>query len=98
MGKSWRIGIDPAERTALVRTGPFRFVRHPIYSLSILLMLGTLAATRTWLMLVIAIIHAALLQFEASREETYLLQKHGDEYAHYRRATGRFFPRLHFAK
>jgi len=98
MGKSWRIGIDPAERTALVRTGPFRLVRHPIYSLSILLMISTLATTRTWLMLVIAIIHAALLQFEASREETYLVQKHGDEYARYRRATGRFLPRLRFAK
>jgi protein-S-isoprenylcysteine O-methyltransferase Ste14 len=98
MGKSWRIGIDPAEKTVLVRTGSFRIVRHPIYSLSILLMIGTLATTRTWLMLVTAIVHVALLQFEASREETYLLQKHGDEYARYRRATGRFLPRLRFAK
>jgi protein-S-isoprenylcysteine O-methyltransferase Ste14 len=96
MGRSWRISLDPAEKTTLIRTGPFHFVRHPIYSLSILLMLGTLATMRTLLMFVIGIIHAALLQFEASREEGYLLQKHGDEYALYRRTTGRFLPRLRF--
>jgi protein-S-isoprenylcysteine O-methyltransferase Ste14 len=96
MGRSWRIGIDPAEKTQLVRTGPFRIVRHPIYSLSVLLMIGTLATTRTSLMVVIAIIHAFLLQLEASREEKYLLQKHGEDYAVYRRTTARFLPRVPF--
>jgi protein-S-isoprenylcysteine O-methyltransferase Ste14 len=93
MGKSWRIGIDPGESTALVFTGAFRFVRHPIYALSILLVLGTLATTPTLLMLVLAVLHAGLLQFEAHREEQYLLGKHGESYAQYQRRVGRFMPR-----
>lgn len=32
MGASWRIGVDPAERTALVTHGPFRQVRNPIFT------------------------------------------------------------------
>src|SRR5262245_2501575 len=32
MGRSWRIGVDPGERTELVRTGLYRQVRNPIYS------------------------------------------------------------------
>ncbi len=93
MGKSWRIGIDPHEKTPLVFSGPFRIVRHPIYTLSILLMFGTLATTPTPTMLVIAIVHIACLQFEARREEAYLLTKHGDSYATYSRRVGRFLPR-----
>jgi protein-S-isoprenylcysteine O-methyltransferase Ste14 len=93
MGRSWRIGIDPEEKTRLIFSGPFRIVRHPIYTLSILLILGTLATTPTPLMLVIAIVHIACLQFEARREEAYLLGKHGHAYADYRKRVGRFFPR-----
>lgn len=94
MGKSWRIGIDPAEKTTLVVSGPFRIARHPIYALSILLMLGTLMSTQTRVLLAIAVVHFVLLQWEAAREEAHLLQRHGDAYARYRRDTGRFLPRL----
>jgi protein-S-isoprenylcysteine O-methyltransferase Ste14 len=94
MGRSWRIGIDPAEKTTLVLAGPFRLVRHPIYSLSIVLMISTLATTQTLFMLAIAILHSVLMHWEAVREEAYLLRKHGEDYARYRRSTGRFVPRL----
>lgn len=93
MGRSWRIGIDPEEKTQLICSGPFRIIRHPIYTLSILLILGTLATTPTLVMLLIAIVHIACLQFEAHREEAYLLGKHGHAYADYMKRVGRFFPR-----
>lgn len=93
MGRSWRIGIDPGEKTQLIFSGPFRIVRHPIYTLSIFLVLGTLATTPTQVMLGIAIVHIACLQFEARREEIYLLGKHGDVYADYMKRVGRFLPR-----
>lgn len=32
MGESWRIGVDPGERTALVTHEPFRQVRNPIFT------------------------------------------------------------------
>jgi protein-S-isoprenylcysteine O-methyltransferase Ste14 len=94
MGKSWRIGIDPAEETTLIVAGPFRTIRHPIYSLSVALMIGTLATTQTGLMFGIAVVHFVLLQWEAAREEAHLLQKHGDQYERYRSTTGRFLPRV----
>lgn len=93
MGKSWRIGINPAETTKLIFTGPYRIVRHPIYALSILLIWGTLATTRTPMMLFLTLLHSVLMQWEARREEAYLLGKHGDAYAEYKKRVGRFFPR-----
>ena len=94
MGLSWRIGIDPGERTELVVQGPYRLVRHPIYALSILLMLGVVLTIPTALMLVTAGIHIIMLQIEARREETYLLKIHGPQYGRYKEAVGRFIPRF----
>ena len=94
MGRSWRIGIDPNEKTELVTTGSYRIIRHPIYALSILLTLGTLLAVFTWPMLIAAAINITMLQVEARREEQYLLRKHGEPYAAYCRKVGRFIPRL----
>jgi protein-S-isoprenylcysteine O-methyltransferase Ste14 len=95
MGKSWRMGIDPHDRSApLIVSGPYAYVRHPIYALSSLLMLASVGVLPTPLMLVLAIVHLLLLQWEARREERHLLAAHGDTYATYRQSVGRFLPRL----
>jgi protein-S-isoprenylcysteine O-methyltransferase Ste14 len=93
MGTSWRMGIDPGEKTQLVCTGPYAYVRHPIYALSSLLMLASVIAVPTPLMVIVGFIHLIFLQWEARREEMYLLKTHGENYAAYLRHVGRFFPR-----
>ncbi|MBC8105070.1 MAG: isoprenylcysteine carboxylmethyltransferase family protein [Anaerolineae bacterium] len=93
MGKSWRMGIDPGEKTQLVFTGPYAYVRHPIYALSSLLMLASMIAVPAPAMLIIGVIHLIFLQWEARREERYLVGAHGDDYAQYLRRVGRFVPR-----
>jgi protein-S-isoprenylcysteine O-methyltransferase Ste14 len=94
MGRSWRIGIDPGEKTELVVLGAYRMVRHPIYALSIILMLCTLLAVPTIPMLLVAVIHVTLITMEALREERYLRIVHGNAYIEYCSRTGRFIPRL----
>ncbi len=93
MGTSWRIGIDPNEKTAMVVSGAYRRVRHPIYALSILLVLGSLAANPSIVMLVVASFHSTLMVVEAVREEKHMLSTHGQAYADYMKTTGRFIPR-----
>src|SRR5262249_43754357 len=39
MGAAWRIGVDPAERTELVRHGIYRGIRNPIYAGMVLFVL-----------------------------------------------------------
>jgi protein-S-isoprenylcysteine O-methyltransferase Ste14 len=94
MGTSWRMGIDPHERTKLVFNGPYAYVRHPIYGLSQILMVATLVALPTPLMMLLAALHLALMQWEVRREEKYLVQLHGTAYADYMQQVGRFLPRL----
>jgi protein-S-isoprenylcysteine O-methyltransferase Ste14 len=93
MGKSWRMGIDPNEKTALIATGPYAIVRHPIYALSQIMMLATMAIVPSPLMLGAGILHIGFLQWEARREERYLLAVHGPVYAAYCQRVGGFLPR-----
>ena len=94
MGTSWRMGIDPNERTTLVVDGPFAVVRHPIYGLSQVMMVATLAAWPSPLMLLVAALHVFFMQWEVRREDRYLAALHGSAYADYIQQTGRFIPRL----
>lgn len=93
MGKSWRMGINPGEKTELVVNGPWGWVAHPIYALSSLIMWGTLAVIPSPLMLIAGFFHLFFLQWEARREEKNLIAVHGDVYAGYLRHVGRFLPR-----
>lgn len=94
MGTSWRMGIDPNEKTKLVFNGPYAFVRHPIYGLSQVLMITALVALPSPLMGVIAVLHLLFMQWEVRREEVYLVRLHGSAYADYMKRVGRFVPRI----
>jgi protein-S-isoprenylcysteine O-methyltransferase Ste14 len=87
------MGIDPSERTTLVFTGPYAWVRHPIYALSLMMMLATMLALPSPLMLTAGVTHLALLVWEARREEHYLAALHGATYRQYCSRVGRFVPR-----
>lgn len=93
MGDSWRMGIDPTEKTRLVFTGPFAYVRHPIYGLSSLLMIATMIAVPSPVMLLVGVTHILLLQWEVRREDRYLVAVHGQAYRDYQSKVGRFLPR-----
>jgi protein-S-isoprenylcysteine O-methyltransferase Ste14 len=97
MGKNWSMAIVPGKKCRLITSGMFNYVRHPIYALSILLMLSTMAATLTPAMVVIGTIHITMLNLKARSEERFLVQMHGEAYVNYCRRTGRFIPRLRLA-
>jgi protein-S-isoprenylcysteine O-methyltransferase Ste14 len=48
MGTSWRIGVDPSERTALVTAGPFALVRNPIFAAMLPTALGLTLLVPSW--------------------------------------------------
>ncbi len=95
MGQSWRIGVDPEERTDLVTEGPFAIVRNPIFSgmiptsIGLALMVPNIVAV----VAVIALLAALEIQIRLV-EEPYLLSAHGERYAAYAARVGRFFPGL----
>jgi protein-S-isoprenylcysteine O-methyltransferase Ste14 len=93
MGVSWRIGVDPGERTDLVTTGVFAYVRNPIFTAMALAQVGMVLLVPTWISAaaLAALIAAVELQVRAV-EEPYLRLVHGEAYAIYAANTGRFVP------
>ncbi len=95
MGVSWRIGVDPSEKTGLVTAGPFALARNPIFSGMIAVALGLLLLVPNVfaLLAVAALVTGVEIQVRLV-EEPYLVKQHGDVYLSWARRTGRFVPGL----
>ncbi len=92
MGRNWSMAVTPGKKTQLITDGPFASVRHPIYALSLLLMLSTLVVVTNGPMLVVAAIHCTMLILKSWNEERYLTSTHGQQYLEYLQQTNRFVP------
>lgn len=92
MGQDWSMAVEPGKETRLITDGPFSSVRHPIYALSLLLMISSLFVVINVPMVVVAVIHCSLLVVKSWNEERYLTNLHGKEYVDYLNRTNRFVP------
>jgi protein-S-isoprenylcysteine O-methyltransferase Ste14 len=93
MGDSWRIGVDSAERTALVTDGPFALVRNPIYAGMIPAFAGVALLAPNVVTIAGAILLVVALELQTRLvEEPYLARIHGERYVAYAARAGRFLP------
>lgn len=94
MGTSWRVGVDPHERTDLVIHGPFKYSRNPIFAAMIITALGLTLMVPNVVSLIgrSALVAAIELQVRMV-EEPYLRSMHAQSYIDYERHVARFFPR-----
>jgi len=95
LGKSWSDTPRMLKQQSLITSGPYRFVRHPIYTAFILILGSTLLISSNWL---IGLCWAGMTILEtASRvrfEEALMLEYFGEQYRAYMKQTGRFLPHL----
>jgi protein-S-isoprenylcysteine O-methyltransferase Ste14 len=93
MRDAWRIGVDPAARTALVTAGSFRWVRNPIFTMMIVASIGIALICSTPPMLVLPLLLVGALEIQVRLvEEPYLHAVHGEGYRVWAARTGRFVP------
>jgi protein-S-isoprenylcysteine O-methyltransferase Ste14 len=93
MRESWRIGVAPSERTRLVTSGLFRWVRNPIFTMMIVVSLGLALTCSTPIALVLPWVLVAALEVQVRMvEEPYLVGVHGEAYLAWAQQTGRFVP------
>jgi protein-S-isoprenylcysteine O-methyltransferase Ste14 len=95
MGASWRVGVDPGERTALITGGAFALARNPIFTAMAATTLGLamLVPNAVSLAAVVVLLVSVQVQVRAV-EEPYLLRVHAPDYADYAARVGRFLPRI----
>jgi protein-S-isoprenylcysteine O-methyltransferase Ste14 len=93
MREHWRIGQDEREAPALVTTGPFGRMRHPIYTGMVLVALGVTMVDPTYAGVAGVIVLALGVRAQAvGVEEPHLRTLHGAAYEAWADRTGRFLP------
>ena len=92
MGRSWRVGIDRQNKTALVTTGVFRKIRNPTYSGLFMICTGTLMIFPTMSLLVWVMVFCIAIEFQVRIEEEFLTDTHGEQYIRYHQTTKRYIP------
>lgn len=83
----------PREGAKLITSGVFEFARHPIYSGILFITFGISIWLGSGFKLLMSLLLYLLFYLKSSYEEQ-LLIKAFPEYVHYKRNTGRFFPKF----
>ena len=78
----------------LVTEGPYRWVRHPIYSAIVMVAAGIGLLTGNGLILALPLAFAVFFVLRAPREEAMMANGFGEQYRAYHQRTGRFLPRV----
>ena len=92
LAANWSAGVALKKTHELVTSGVYRYVRHPIYSGMLLMVLGTSLSVGT-LGAVVAFIVMVLAMCLKLRDEEALLQKHfAGEYAEYKKRSRMLIP------
>ncbi len=91
-------GISPTSATRtehkLVTNGPYRWVRHPLYTIGSSLFVAFGLMADNWFVILLGVLAFIGMALRTPKEEANLIAKFGDEYREYRQRTGRFFPKL----
>jgi protein-S-isoprenylcysteine O-methyltransferase Ste14 len=91
LGRNWGMPMSEKVDPELVTTGPYRTVRHPIYSGIILALVGTAVAV-SWYWLIAAGLAGSYFVYSAVMEERYMTGVFPDAYPAYKRSTKMLIP------
>ncbi len=86
--------IVTREQSQLVTHGPYRWVRHPLYSVGVLSFLGFFLLTASWMILLGVLLTMPFLMLRTPYEEERLIERFGDQYRAYMQRTGRYLPKF----
>ena len=95
LGKSWSDTPRMMKEQTLITSGPYRTIRHPIYTAFVLILGSTLFISSNWL---IGLCWIGMTTLEViSRiefEESLMIEFFGDQYREYMKKTGRLLPKV----
>jgi protein-S-isoprenylcysteine O-methyltransferase Ste14 len=87
---SWRVGIDTVSPGGLITTGVFSATRNPIFLSMDLYFLGTFLMHSNLFFLMCFVCIALGFQFQIRQEETFLIERYGENYRKYMAQVNRY--------
>jgi len=93
LGRHLRLDAALSTDHQLVRSGPYRFVRHPIYTSMLCVLLGTgFMISPVWLLLVALSVFIAGTEIRVRIEDSLLASRFGAEFEAFRRSVSAYVP------
>jgi protein-S-isoprenylcysteine O-methyltransferase Ste14 len=94
LGKNVTQTVAIRKEHSLVRSGPYRWIRHPLYSVGTLLFVSFSLLAANWFIALVIAAGFKILSHRTSIEEARLVEKFGDDYRRYMQTTGRYLPKF----
>lgn len=93
LGRFWSLHVEIRDNHEFIRSGPFRWVRHPTYLSMILeLAAGAFLLKACYTLAAVSLLFVPTLVVRVRCEESALIDKFGDAYREYQRRTPALFP------
>ncbi len=95
LDRNWSDTPRLVKDQTLVTGGPYRWIRHPIYTAFLLIMSATLFLSANWFIGILWIGTTLLeVMSRVKYEEALMIEAFGEQYRSYIRTTGRLIPRF----
>jgi len=94
LGKNITPTVSIRKTHTLVTSGPYRWIRHPLYTFGSIWILAIAAAAANWFIFLLGILTFIPLAMRTPLEEQQLLEKFGEDYRDYMQKTGKYLPKL----
>ena len=94
LGRNWSGNVTVKANHELVQRGPYRLVRHPIYSGVTLALLGTAVSVGEVRALLAVLVVLLAWRIKWPVEERFMIEQFGDQYVQYRRRVKAIVPGL----
>ncbi|MDJ0755405.1 MAG: isoprenylcysteine carboxylmethyltransferase family protein [Ardenticatenaceae bacterium] len=94
LGRQWSRNLQLQDEHQLITDGPYRLVRHPMYTVIFMAMSTVAIVSANWLMIVPAVVAMGVIYSRIPKEEAMLKEAFPGDYEGYMARTGRLLPRL----
>jgi len=94
LDSQWSAQLQLTKDHHLVTTGPYAYIRHPLYAAMFGWCISLILLTANWIFFVAFVLSIAGLLWRIPKEEQMMIEAFGDEYTAYMQRTGRLFPKI----
>ena len=92
LGENFSPFLQLRKQHTLVVSGPYAWVRHPMYTGFVLNIMAWFLLSANWLLGLVWLIFGIIVTLQVRAEEALLVEKFGDQYQQYMKSTGQFLP------
>lgn len=92
LGKNWSVSVQLKKDHELIKTGPYKIIRHPIYTAILLLFLGNVIIVGDYRGILALVIVFISLWRKLKLEERWLAENFGENYIQFKAKTQALFP------